>query len=117
KLFRYAEVARAQLPNRAAYQGWIAFNTKVALPKREQYLVAVHELGHVLGLPHNPNSRSVMYYLRLDGQTVLASADLAALAVRHKTRRPATRYAVTVTFQGRTAEESVAVQESVDSSP
>jgi len=43
-------------------------------------------LGHLLGLAHNPNSSSVMYFLRLDGPVFLDAADLSALATRHKLR-------------------------------
>jgi predicted Zn-dependent protease len=50
------------------------------------YLTAVHEIGHMLGLKHNPSARSVMYYLDLDGSEVLDTRDLAALASHHKLR-------------------------------
>jgi hypothetical protein len=85
-LFRPGEVARAQFPGLPAYQGWIAFNPRVALPADELFVTAVHELGHVLGLPHSSNSSSVMYFLALDGPVFLDSADLAALAARHRLR-------------------------------
>ena len=85
-LFRPAEVARAQFPDSPTFQGWIAFNRKIKLPRHEQYLTAVHEIGHLLGLRHNPNAHSVMFYLRLDGQLLLDANDLSALAARHKLR-------------------------------
>lgn len=85
-LFQPAEVARAQFPGRPAFQGWIAFNPKAALARRDQYLAAVHELGHMLGLKHNPNAWSVMYPLQLEGKVMLDAVDLAALAGLHKLR-------------------------------
>jgi hypothetical protein len=85
-LFRPGEVARAQFPGGQFFQGWIAVNRTVALQDSEQYFVAVHELGHLMGLRHNPSARSVMYYLNLDGPLLLDSADLGALTVLHKLR-------------------------------
>ena len=85
-LFSPGEVARAQFPGLPAYQGWIAFNPRVSLPANELFLTAVHELGHLLGLPHSSNASSVMYFLALDGPVFLDSADLAALAARHRLR-------------------------------
>ena len=85
-LFGPAEVARAQFPGTPEFQGWIAFNPKTSLPANELFLTAVHELGHLLGLPHSSNGSSVMYFLALDGPVFLDSADLAALAARHRLR-------------------------------
>jgi len=85
-LFRPGEVARAQFPGLPAYQGWIAFNPRVSLPADELFLTAVHELGHLLGLQHSSNASSVMYFLALDGPVFLDSADLTALAARHRLR-------------------------------
>jgi hypothetical protein len=86
ELFRSAEVARAQFPESSAFQGWIAVNRKVVLRGIEPYMTAVHELGHLLGLRHNPSPRSVMFFLHLDGPVWLDIADLAVLAARHKLR-------------------------------
>jgi hypothetical protein len=87
-LFRRAEAARAQFPNSPAFRGWIAFNPKMGLSQREQYVVAVHELGHLFGLAHNSNPSSVMYFIPLEGQLFLDRADLTELACRHKLRIP-----------------------------
>jgi hypothetical protein len=85
-LFKPGEVARAQFPGLPAFQGWIAFDPRASLPAHELFLTAVHELGHLLGLPHSSNPSSVMYFLALDGPVILDSADLAALAARHRLR-------------------------------
>ena len=85
-LFIQGQVARAQLPDRSAFQGWIAFNPNFSLPANEMFFVAVHELGHLLGLPHNSSAWSVMFYLQVDEPLVLNKADLVELAARHKVR-------------------------------
>ena len=78
--------ARSQFPDRLAFQGWIAFNPVVKLGKPELYRIAVHEIGHMLGLHHNPNIRSLMYSLDMDCSDSLDPADLATLAAHHKLR-------------------------------
>jgi len=92
-LFISTQVARAQLPNRPGFEGWIAFNPKMRLPATEEFFVAVHELGHVFGLPHNSRASSIMYYLNIDGPYVLDEADLRALDARHRLRNRSTRSA------------------------
>jgi hypothetical protein len=79
-------VARSQFTEWDNFQGWIAFNPRAPLSDTEMYLTAVHEIGHMLGLKHNPSAKSVMYYLDLEGSEVLDAADLASLASRHKLR-------------------------------
>jgi len=78
--------ARAQFPDRPAFQGWIAFNPVSALTEHEMFVVSVHEIGHLLGLPHNPSGSSVMFFFEFDDSVALDAADLNALARRHKLR-------------------------------
>jgi hypothetical protein len=78
--------ARSQFPDRAEFQGWIAFNPRVKLTKQEMFLDSVHEIGHLLGLAHNANESSVMYSSELPKSTTLNATDLDALAARHKLR-------------------------------
>ncbi len=78
--------ARSQFPDRAEFQGWIAFNPRVKLSRQEMFLDSVHEIGHLLGLAHNANESSVMYWSELAKSTTLNAADLDALAARHKLR-------------------------------
>jgi hypothetical protein len=85
-LFIQGQVARAQLPDRADFQGWIAFNPNISLPANEMYIAAVHELGHLFGLPHNSSAWSVMFYLQVDEPLVLNKSDLGELGARHKLR-------------------------------
>ena len=86
RLFLAAETARAQFPDRSTFQGWVAFNPKVILSEDEQYLVSVHELGHLFGLSHNPSPRSIMFFLGVPGPSWLDAADIEALAARHRLR-------------------------------
>jgi hypothetical protein len=77
-------VARSQFTEWDNFQGLIAFNPRAPLSNTELYLTAVHEIGHMLGLKHNPSVRSVMYYLDLQGSEVLDQTDLTMLAGHHK---------------------------------
>jgi hypothetical protein len=87
ELFHPASVvARAQMPDQAAFQGWIAFNPAQTLSETELYRISVHEIGHILGLQHSAKAASVMYFLELDGLEWLVPTDLAALAKLHKLR-------------------------------
>ena len=52
----------------------------------EVYGIAVHELGHMLGLTHNADSHSVMYFLNIDGTQFLDSKDILDLSRHHKLR-------------------------------
>jgi len=78
--------ARSQFPDRRSFQGLIAFNPCLNQTEREMFVVSVHEIGHLLGLPHNPNGSSVMFFLLLDDSVFLDAADLNALASRHRLR-------------------------------
>jgi matrixin len=81
-------VARAQIPEWADFRGKIAVRPAMAneLSSAEIYGIAVHELGHLLGLRHNTSPVSVMYFLDVNGDEVLDIKDLVALSRRHKVR-------------------------------
>jgi hypothetical protein len=78
--------ARSQLPDRPAFQGWIAFNPRLKLTRREMFLDSVHEIGHLLGLPHNPSDTSVMFDFGTNKSTLLDGTDLRILFRRHDLR-------------------------------
>jgi hypothetical protein len=101
RILRNATVARAQFTEWSNFQGWIAFDPNAPLTRDEMYLTAVHEIGHMLGLKHNPNPDSVMYYLDLRGREVLDASDLAALAARHQLRVASLHKAIRVTRPGK----------------
>jgi hypothetical protein len=79
-------VARSQFPDRRDFQGWIVFNPAVTLTPAESYRISVHEIGHMLGLKHNPNTRSLMYDLDLECSDELDATDFASLRAHHKLR-------------------------------
>jgi len=76
--------AQAQDPRSSNFQGSIQFNTGLTLTETEMYYYSVHEIGHLLGLGHNPSHRSVMYFQDARGPERLDSTDLIALATTHK---------------------------------
>ena len=89
-------VARSQFPDRLDFQGWIVFNPRVTLRPSELYRISIHEIGHMLGLQHNSDTRSVMYDIDLECSEILDAADLESLRAHHKLRpTPVTE---TVTF-------------------
>lgn len=79
-------IARSQFPEWGNFEGWIAFDPHAPLSKFEIYVTAVHEIGHMLGLKHNPSASSIMYFLDLEGPEVLDNSDLISLAKRHQLR-------------------------------
>ena len=86
ELFQPSIAARSQLPDLLDFQGWIAFNPAQTFSETELYRIAGHEIGHMLGLQHSSNARSVMYGFDLEGEEWLDLTDLAALATHHKLR-------------------------------
>lgn len=81
-------IARSQFPEWGDFQGWIAFDPRASLSKFEIYVTAVHEIGHMLGLRHNSNASSVMYFLDVDGPEVVDRNDLLSLVEHHQLRIP-----------------------------
>lgn len=81
-------IARSQLTDRDDFRGKIAVSETAAqeMTTNEIYSTAVHEIGHMLGLEHNTDAHSVMYFLDCDGSEVLDRKDLAALSRRHMLR-------------------------------
>jgi hypothetical protein len=81
-------VARAQLPDRSEFHGWIAVDPKAStyLADGEGVAIWIHEIGHLLGLKHNPSAASLMYFLDADAESKLDSVDLRTLAMLHSFR-------------------------------
>jgi len=81
-------VARSQLTERDNFLGKIAVSPAAAkaMSSAELYAAAVHEFGHMLGLKHNANIHSVMYFLDLDGTEGLDSKDVSDLRAHHQLR-------------------------------
>jgi hypothetical protein len=79
--------ARAQFPGEPDFQGWVAFNPRLASTPGEMFRDSVHEIGHLLGLRHNPDISSVMFFSDFGQEASLDTGDLKALAAKHKLRR------------------------------
>lgn len=87
-------VARAQFPDRLRFHGWVAIDSKsnTYLSDDEAVAIWIHEIGHLLGLRHNPSAASLMFYI-VYATNELDSADLRALASLHSFRPiPAIQY-------------------------
>lgn len=87
ELFEDSTVAKAHMIDRSDPSAWIAFNPKAPLTNRELYLTAIHEMAHILGLRHNADVFSVMYYTNDRTATLLDKIDVSSLAKLHKLRR------------------------------
>src|SRR5271165_969246 len=68
-----AVAARSQFTEWDNFRGKIAVSSAAVkeMDSVEMYAVAVHELGHMLGLKHNASSRSIMFYFNVSGTEVL----------------------------------------------
>ena len=81
-------IALAQIPDRPNFRAKIAVAQQAAssLSALERFLTAVHELGHVFGLYHNPSTQSVMAAEDFDDAQLLDRQDLEALRRKHQLR-------------------------------
>lgn len=81
-------VARAQLPDRPNFNGWIAVDpfANSYLVYGEAIAVWIHEIGHLLGLKHNQSAESVMYFIDADAYSRLDATDVHALSLLHALR-------------------------------
>jgi Matrixin len=80
-------IARSQFPGEPGFQGWVAFNPMLSSTPREMFRNAVHEIGHLFGLHHNPDVSSVMFFSDFGQDASLETTDLKALAEMHRLRR------------------------------
>lgn len=87
-VLRGFEVASTQFPDRPNFEGWIAVDPKANsyLTDGEAVAAWAHEIGHLLGLKHNPAPRSLMYYIDVGPASILDAFDLRALAQLHSLR-------------------------------
>ncbi len=69
-----------------AEEGSIIFASDAELTAKQLFVTAFHEIGHLLGLQHNPSAHSVMYWIDFRGDEVLDNSDMHALATIHALR-------------------------------
>jgi hypothetical protein len=80
-----------------AYANEVHFNKELlsnsGIGKRDVYQVALHEVGHVIGISHSTDERSIMYPTRIKtiGQKILPS-DVDAFHVAAATDHELTRW-------------------------
>jgi len=85
-IFTDGTFAKSQFTEWGHFQGWVAFDPRATLTPTEMYYGSIHEIGHMLGLTHNPSPQSVMSGVDYDGSQWLDDSDLHALAARHRLR-------------------------------
>ena len=92
--------ARSHLPAWPDFKGRVAFDGRLVpcIPDADLYATAVHEVGHLLGLRHNPQPTSIMYARADEFHPALFidRDDLAGVAAHHKLRRPLAEMAPTL---------------------
>ena len=86
-VFDSDDIAQADDPDLDTFRGDVAFNAAYAMTPVDAYSVCIHEIGHLLGLDHNPNPISVMHAVGVKGGEKLELADLSALSARHRMRQ------------------------------
>ena len=103
-------------PSWEGFQGLIAANlSESARTPEQKFRNAVHELGHVWGLAHNPVAASVMCPCDLGTYKVLMKPDLVALEKRHALR-PGVLQREMIVVSGHVPESDLAALR-VDTSP
>ncbi len=75
-----------ELAEANAEAGSITFASAGELTVNELFITAFHEIGHLLGLQHNPSPHSVMYWIGIRGDEVLNESDMRTLAATHALR-------------------------------
>lgn len=67
-------------------QGLINFDPSLKLSPLAYYMISIHELGHLFGLPHNPDPDSVMHANGIQKDYVLDGRDMIDLEKHHALR-------------------------------
>ena len=73
----------------SSYSGDVVLNSSQSFSTYNLNAVALHEMGHALGLPDNNDPTSVMYEY-YDGNTTLSASDIAAIQSLYGVRVPNT---------------------------